>query len=63
MKPKTVALCNMIKRSFRQTVAEQALEDTIAKQHTRVSLVAQMVKSNTHTHTQMMNFNVIKIYR
>ena len=51
MKPKTVALCNMIKRSFRQTVAEQALEDTIAKQHTRVSLVAQMVKSNTHTHT------------
>ena len=41
---------NMIKRSFRQSVAEQLLEDTIAKQHTRVSLVTQMVKRNTHIH-------------
>ena len=29
----------------------QALEGTIAKQHKRALLVAQMVKSNTHTHT------------
>ena len=49
-------MCNMIKRSFRQSVAEQALEGTIAKQHTRALLVAQQ-----HTHTQMMNFKVIKI--
>ena len=44
-------MCNMIKRSFRQSVAGQALEGTIAKQHKRALLVAQMVKSNTHTHT------------